>query len=137
MEKDKLEKLATTALIVIFVFLLILTLSRRKGTKAVSMEEKPKQIEQDIFGIRMEKQAAPADMQWGRDPFSLTPDKQTETGTFQLSAVIWDETNPIAIINNEVVGIGQEIDGCQVIKINKDNVILKKGEEERVVELYQ
>jgi hypothetical protein len=43
-----------------------------------------------------------------------------------VSGIIWDDTNPLAVVDNEVVGVGYTYpDGVQVFSIERDKVIFK------------
>lgn len=39
-----------------------------------------------------------------------------------LEGIIWDENKPVAIINDKVVNVGDEISGAKVIKITQNEV---------------
>lgn len=137
MEKQKLEILVTTLLVALFLVLLTGTLSRRnkKVQKESPLEEpKTETAEHEVY-----KLPAPRKLTWGRDPFVLRPKKfkEKEDRGFLLTAIIWDEEEPHAIINNEVVVVGQVIEGYRVIKITKDSAVLKKGDSELAIELYK
>lgn len=41
----------------------------------------------------------------------------------KLEGIIWDEKKPMAIINNKVVGVGDDISGAKIIEIKKNEVI--------------
>ncbi|MEK6732801.1 MAG: hypothetical protein AABY55_04165 [Candidatus Omnitrophota bacterium] len=47
------------------------------------------------------------------------------TDNVSISGILWDLNKPLAIINNKVVGLNDEIQGFQVVGINKDNVVLR------------
>ena len=68
-----------------------------------------------------------AELKWTRDPF-------TSLGTGQLSdlalsGILWDATQPLAIINGTMVHTGQEVDGYRVVAITQDQVSLTDGSE--------
>lgn len=44
-----------------------------------------------------------------------------------LNGILWDKTTPAAIINNEVVGVGDVIEGNTVVGITPNKVILNNG----------
>ncbi len=70
---------------------------------------------------------------WGRDPFSLpqdsaiTPITPITPTTLNLNGIIWVKESPVAIINDNFVGIGDRIDGNTVVDITRDRVILNDG----------
>lgn len=77
-----------------------------------------------------------------RDPFvSIAPrivkaapamSRIAEEGVpdFQLSGVVWSGRKPQAIINEEVLGIGDAVLDYEVLMIEKAGVKLRKGERE-------
>ena len=54
---------------------------------------------------------------------TTTPDT---TGEFIVKGTIWDDENPLAIINGQVLGVGEKIGGATIVEINKDNVVFEK-----------
>ena len=70
---------------------------------------------------------------WGRNPF-LPKSATAESG---LTGIIWNEDNPKAIINDEIVAIGDKIDGKTVIDIKQDRIILNDGTKEFDLRLNQ
>ena len=64
-----------------------------------------------------------------RDPFVLGPKAFTVeiSSDFSLNGILWDEKNPQAIINNTIVGVGDEVGGSIVLEITQDKVILNDG----------
>ena len=81
-------------------------------------------------------------LSWGRDPFILTLGQGEALPTLQLkvSGIIYDPDHPettYAIINDQVVRIGDDINGIKVIDIQSDAVRLKKFNQEFSLYLYQ
>lgn len=136
MDRKKLEFIITGILIIIFLLFLVSTVKKRskKSSEEIS-QEKP--VEKIVAQPNVSSGIETVKLNWGRDPFVLNPQKPIKKGEFLLTAVIWDELKPHAIINNEVVVAGQEIDEYRVIKINKDNVVLQKGDQELTIRLYK
>lgn len=64
-----------------------------------------------------------------KDPFSPPVISAVEkAGTevlagVRIEGIIWDEKKPIAVINDKVVGIGDEISGAKIIDIKQNEVI--------------
>jgi len=58
-----------------------------------------------------------------------------DLGGFILDGIMYIADRPRAIINNIIVGEGESIDGANVAKINKDNVVLKYNESEVTLKL--
>ncbi|NQT47149.1 MAG: hypothetical protein HQ593_06740 [Candidatus Omnitrophica bacterium] len=69
--------------------------------------------------------------EWGKDPFTYRP--LAHMGDLKLGGIVWDEEAPTAIIDGEIVGVGDEIEGNIVVEIQPDKVILNDGT--KIVEL--
>ena len=61
---------------------------------------------------------------WGRNPFLLSA--KSSAGPI-LNGIIWDDKKPMAIINDNVVGVGDHVGSNQVADIQQDRVILSDG----------
>lgn len=67
-----------------------------------------------------------ADSPWGRDPFAGVA--KATGGTiavptyWNLSGIVYSKTDPMAIINNRAVRVGDEVDGAVVRQIRKSDV---------------
>jgi len=69
------------------------------------------------------------DMGLKRDPFYAGA-IDTTTGAMtglRLTGILWDDIDPLAIIDDNPVGAGTMIDKYTVLKIEKDKVILTDG----------
>lgn len=96
--------------------------------------------------FRAQLNLAQTESSWGRDPFKspLTKVKEEKVEvekeiikikpTLTLSAILRGQEN-LVIINGEVLGLGEIIEGRKVIEINDDRVILidEDGEKEELV----
>ena len=54
-----------------------------------------------------------------------------------LRGVSWSGDTGFAIINRDIVGEGESIHGYEVVKINKNSVLLKRNEEEILLQLKE
>lgn len=54
-----------------------------------------------------------------------------------LSGIIWDEKDPVAIINGEVMRVGGVVNGKKILEIKKDQVIFGEGEARYTVTIWQ
>jgi hypothetical protein len=54
--------------------------------------------------------------------------QQPEEYSIKLDGVMWDDRNPSALINGQIVGAGQNVDGWTIIKITKEYVEMKKDD---------
>ena len=64
---------------------------------------------------------------WGRDPFMRAGTGAGQLPGLALQGILWDPTDAIAIINGQMVHIGQDCDGFRVVQILQDRVVLSDG----------
>ena len=66
---------------------------------------------------------------WGRDPFSSgsAVSSIATASDMVLTGILWDDAAPLAMINDNPVGVGDKIAGHTVVAIKKDRVILNDG----------
>ena len=64
---------------------------------------------------------------WGRNPFSISGAPIRRFGRLTINGILWDKKNPLAIINEKIVKIGDKIDGNTVVDIEQDRAILNDG----------
>ena len=78
-----------------------------------------------------------AKLTWGRNPFStLTSNKEVKKGSLILKGVSFGKVkSAYAFIDNEIVKTGDKIENYEVVKIDKDKVLLKKGGQEFYITL--
>jgi len=70
------------------------------------------------LGARKKVKTSYAD--WGRNPFMPGYDQKA----LVLEGIVWDETNPKAIINGGIFGIGDHAGLNRIIAIKKDSVVI-------------
>ena len=63
---------------------------------------------------------------WGRDPFTGGA-AGAEVSGFDLSGILWDATQPIAVINGQMLRVGDELESYKVTQIAQDSVLLSDG----------
>lgn len=64
---------------------------------------------------------------WGTDPFVRDWVMVNELANLRLKAITLGGERPYALINNQILQIGDEISGKRVAKIESDNVTLEQG----------
>jgi len=64
---------------------------------------------------------------WGRDPFGTGAAKADRT-VLTLTAILYQDGNGSAIINNQILKVGDEIAGKRVVQILPDRVQLQGPE---------
>lgn len=72
---------------------------------------------------------------WGRDPFAVGSAAAELSGDLVLTGILWEEGKPYCIINGRIAKVGHEIAGCKILKIEKDNVTVRVGDEIRVLRI--
>jgi hypothetical protein len=73
--------------------------------------------------------------EWGRDPFAIGSAAAELSGDLVLTGILWEEGKPYCIINGKIAKVGHEIVGCKILKIEKDSVTVKVGDEIRVLRI--
>ncbi|TBR18288.1 hypothetical protein EPO66_01600 [bacterium] len=78
---------------------------------------------------KMKSQIERANMNWGRDPFSASLDKEYQISELKLQGISVgrDGRKGYAFINDEIVSKGEKVGAYEVVDIQKDKVLLKKG----------
>lgn len=101
----------------------ILTPSRmRRGASAPSQTQNVPAAQPQLPVERRAKKSS--FIIWGRNPFSL---KNTNVSTPVLNGIAWDENAPRAIINDQIVGVGDMIGKNKVVAITPNSVTLNDG----------
>ncbi len=72
---------------------------------------------------------APAEVEvvWGSDPFVRDWVLSTEVANLNLQAITVTATGASALINDQILQVGDEISGKKVIDIKEDQVTLEQG----------
>lgn len=104
---------------------------RRRGTVST---QQPSAIKKEVSVANIEK-IIPAErgakrsdyITWGRNPFAPVEASVRVVTKLTLNGIMWDEERPLAIINDNVVGIGGKVGENRVVDIKKDSVILNDG----------
>jgi hypothetical protein len=96
---------------------------------APAAQPAPLQREDDMSVLEKLKEEA-GRLKPGRDPFSRQAGPAAAKGPV-LSGIVWDARDPAAIINGQVVRVGDDLEspaGHKVLAIDKNRVILNDGE---------
>ncbi|MBU4590249.1 MAG: hypothetical protein KKG01_04930 [Candidatus Omnitrophica bacterium] len=74
---------------------------------------------------------------WGRDPFSSgqTTSAPSTVSDMVLTGILWDDSSPLAMINDNPIAVGDKISGYTVVEIRKDRVIITNGTEDSELRL--
>jgi len=69
-----------------------------------------------------------------RDPFVFGPREGTvEALVPVLIGVLWNAPEPLAIVGDQMVGIGDQVDGWQIVKIQEDGIVIQRGDHRETV----
>jgi len=121
-------------------------LIERPATVEVSPEELREKAEETALSLSnwLEKQEKMDKMlvyhESRRDPFLLLVKAKkkslpVEPPKLVLKGIAWDETEPLALINDLVVKEGDTIEGARILKIDFDRVAVRYGTKKFVIEL--
>lgn len=65
---------------------------------------------------------------WGRNPFSPREEEKTSDAVeLVLAGIAWDAVGPRAVINDQILTVGDTIEGNTVVAIKQDRVVLNDG----------
>jgi len=104
-----------------------------KKTGSVSNSMQKNAVSFDLAALsqsRSQKKAKTAYTEWGQNPFML----KRAPKALNIEGIMWDEKNPKAIINGDIVGIGENIESKTIIDI-KPNSVIFVGDDGKEVEL--
>lgn len=69
-----------------------------------------------------------AELPWGRDPFLASIEKEYQISDLSLKGISFGkDKRGFAFINNEIVTKGDKIEDYEVVEVEKDRILLKKG----------
>jgi hypothetical protein len=129
-KKDTIQLFVTGILVVVFVLLVGRQFQKRRPSQNADQPQGvPQAIKNDPSlqeGHYAQLQAEAQKLILKRDPFYKTPIAVSSQET-RLSGIVWANVNPVAIINDTVVRVGDKVDGKTVVRILKDRVVLNDG----------
>ena len=141
MQNKKLIILAVLGVLAIFsLFYGIFTPSKTRRPPQVresdiQSERKVSMTEKPILAQRVTKRTNYTS--WGRNPFTLQKTSSKAFKDLILDGIMWDKEKPLAIINGEIVKIGDNISANLVVDIKQDRVILNDGTKDFELKLGQ
>lgn len=140
-KKEKIEIAITGIGVIFLIFLVIGNVQKiqakkrsmsRTGETITSFLSAPLSFDADEIEDSEIKEG------WGRDPFSLAATSIGDIGleSLILNGIMWDEDNPYAIINTDVVKVGDTLgSGIIVVEITKNSVILEQDGDRHTLSL--
>jgi len=145
MDKKKIELIITGVLIVVFIVVLINSFKPRRPKKVVKPPTEVKVKEIPLVPIKVKEKeyniATPsqlaaqkkrAELDWGIDPF-YHPIKKDVSSSLKLvlkGVSIGKGRKNYAFINDEIVAEGEKISGYEVVRVERNRVLLRRGKEE-------
>ena len=135
--KKKIELAITGIGIVFLIFMAISHMPNHKNNKPISGSEPFSSPESAMAFFTNDERQTTNDEKWGRDPFLLDASSVREQGMeeLELNGIVSDKQSPYAIINNDVVKLGDQVNGMIVIEINEKNVVLDENGQKHTMEL--
>ena len=108
---------------------------RADGSTASSAAEKLSTAPSPVIELALPPRPGSRDAQrrraallgWGRDPFSRAAASPSEPEGLVLSGILWDEAAPMAIINGQLLHIGEECEGYRIVAITQERVSVTDG----------
>ena len=82
-------------------------------------------VRQDITRERAAQRRRTETLSWERDPF-LRGGTEGTSGLV-LSGILWDANAPIAILNGQMLHVGDELEGYRIVYITPDHVAVTDG----------
>ncbi len=108
----------------------VLTPAKRRRADASSSAMSPAPVDTQVaaesstFERKTKKMGYAA---WGRSPFLQKTEAVVTPTKLILAGIAWDDQGPKAVINDQIVGVGDKVGGNTVVSIKKDRVIMNDG----------
>lgn len=130
-KKEKIE-LTITGIGVVFLIFLVFANVQKVQAKRRSMvktgETVTSSLSAPISFETAEIEESAIKEGWGRDPFFLgnVSRDDIELDGMVLNGIVWDEDSQYAIVNGEVIKVGDKLGDKKIVEINKDSVVLEQ-----------
>ncbi len=94
---------------------------------------------QDKLSLLKQTQKKLEEADWTNDPFAIGEGSLflKDLSSFKLTGILLDPDGAHAVINDEVLKVGDELAGWEVIEILPNKIILKRGDEEVSLNLWE
>jgi hypothetical protein len=116
----------------------------QSGRESAKLPEKPADngkgnaaVSEEISFAPLKPPAKSVYSSWGRNPFALPGERGASLEDLRLEGIMSDNNKFTAIIDDIVVGIGDNIQENKVIDIKPDRVILNDGKKDFELKLAQ
>ena len=134
--KKKIELIITGIGAIIFIFLIISYAQKSWHKKIISKNAYPASTAAMTGSLESKKSWDK--IKWGKDPFLMDTSNLKEhqdMAGLVLNGIVSGQENPYAIINNEIVKLGDKINDMFVIEINEKSVVLEQNGQKHILEL--
>lgn len=136
MDKQQKQLIITAGLVLVLLTVWINALivikkraSRKKVTPKTAVAEVQNESSKLPQLVKQPEYPKETDLEWLRDPFSgkFYTGYKGDAADLKLAGILWDKEKPQAIINNEVVSVGNSISSYIVVEIKQYSVVLTDG----------
>ena len=138
------------AFLILLALILILRKPIHRKAKVAPVSETPSMAEEKKAPPTIEEAFIPVEIRrvkgpvsWGRDPFlsplikEIPEEEVPQVGALILTGIVRDEKGVQAIIGDYIVSVGDIINGKNVIRIGKNEVVLMKAKEKEILKLEE
>jgi hypothetical protein len=140
MDKNKRNGMILAALAVAAVLVWVRGLMTPVGTGGQhSSESGSTRIHEGLTpGLQSQQQPVAARSRtrytdWKRNPFMLSGELDPELGDLVLDGILWDADAPLVMMNDEVLMVGDRIEGRVITRITQTEVTLEKNGKEFIL----
>lgn len=127
--------LAVLALISVFIWYNGLRSFSRKKTGGSTFSEYPGVAPVARAKIARKKRSAYEG--WGRNPFTAGREDASSPSALALGGIVYDKKDSYVIINDQLLHVGDQVNGSKVIDIGPERVILNDGSKDIELRLEQ
>ena len=118
--------------LVTFIILLILLAAPFLWKKYKALDDKDKTWLRFLPKIKWTRKSEPPSLPQKAEERKIW---KTPPSDLKLEGIIWNEEEPLAVINDEIMRVGESIGSAKLIEIREDEVIFKDGEGEFILKL--
>lgn len=142
MDKQQKQLIIAGVLIIALIFSVMNSLRKKPKKKASLLPETPAESSspgatadsssgQAVNNNKLSVQQERLKLPWGRDPFAEPSEREYQIGELELKGISFGKDKKgFAFINNEIVRKGDKVGSYEVVEVEKDKVLLKKGNQD-------
>ncbi len=135
MEKNRRQLMILGVVVLIFIVMVVMGLSKRRPGAGKTQPAAAVAGVQTVKTVK--ERPASAFPNWGRDPFAVGSSPVSTGGELILTGIVWDQKRPYCILNGKVLGKGDEILGYKILEIKQDSVVVKAGDETKLLKVWR